>query len=63
MIKGGGRFDNALILLKDIKRGKFDLESEEDSNYNHQPLKKIKTFKTRPDPNGRDVKKELSPKI
>ena len=55
MIKGGGRFDNALILLKDIKRGKFDLESEEDSNYNHQPLKKIKTFKTRPDPNGRDM--------
>lgn len=29
MIKGGGRFDNALNLLKDIKRGKFDLESDD----------------------------------
>lgn len=25
---GGGRFDNALNLLKDIKKGKFDLESD-----------------------------------
>ncbi len=40
MLKGGGRFDNALILLKDIKKGKFDLES--DDNYYKPPLKKIK---------------------
>ena len=40
MLKGGGRFDNALMLLKDIKRGKFNLESDENSN--QQPKMKIK---------------------
>ena len=47
MLKGGGRFDNALILLKDIKRGKFDLES--DDNYIKQPSKKIRLFKPQRD--------------
>jgi hypothetical protein len=34
MLRGGGRFDNALELLRDIKRGKFDLESDIDEREN-----------------------------
>jgi len=45
MLKDGGRFDNALLLLKDIKRGKFDLESDDNFGEIKQPAKKMKIFK------------------